>query len=197
MSVPATGPDLQILFARLIAGDEEAFTQLFYHYTRKLYPFVLQKVRVPDLAEEIVQDIFLRLWVYRGKLAGIESPENYLFRIAANRVQDHFREMGMKARLQKELHQGASTFGPHPEESIDLAEARNLLAMGVASMPAQRKRVFELKQEGLRYEEIAAILNISPNTVKNHLVEANRFLLEFLRERGLPVLLLILSWHRP
>jgi RNA polymerase sigma factor (sigma-70 family) len=81
-------------------------------------------------------------------------------------------------------------------ENMDLTEARRILMKGVGRLPAQRRKVYELKQEGLRYEEIADRLGISPNTVKNQLVEANRFLLEFLREHGLPVLLIILSWRR-
>jgi RNA polymerase sigma-70 factor (family 1) len=196
MPAPVTGPDLPSLFTRLSAGDEEAFTTLFYHYTRQLYPFLLQKLRSDELAEELLQDIFLRVWVYREKWAGLESPEGYLFRMAANRVQDYFRDRQTQARqLQKAQPDDSAHW--HPEPDMDLAEARRTLAEGVQRLPEQRRKVYELKQQGLHYEEIAGQLNISPNTVKNQLVQANRFLLEFLRERGLAVLLLILSWKRP
>jgi RNA polymerase sigma factor (sigma-70 family) len=192
------GQDFKPLFDRLSTGDEEAFTILFYHFTQQLYPFLVQKLRSDELAEELLQDIFLRCWVYRERFAGLESPEGYLFRIAANRVQDHFGERKRRQALQQANlpTQDAEAAGPHPAETMDLAEARRILIQGIGKLPAQRRKVYELKQEGLRYEEIADRLGISPHTVKNQLVEANRFLLEFLREHGLPVLLIILSWRR-
>jgi len=70
-----------------------------------------------------------------------------------------------------------------------------VLAEGVEMMPLRRRRVYALRQQGLSYEEIGGELGVSPNTVRNHLVEANRHLLEFLRKRGLGVLLLILTWR--
>jgi len=196
MPEPVTGPDLHTLFTRLSNGDEQAFTELFYHYTRRLYPFLVQKLRSDELAEELLQDIFLRLWVFRAKLAGLQSPEGYLFKMAANRVQDHFRDQ----HLRQQLFQNAPSADPagwQPEAAMDVSEARRVLAEGIRALPEQRRKVYELKQTGLRYEEIADQLDISPNTVKNQLVQANRFLLEFLRDRGLAVLLLILSWKKP
>jgi RNA polymerase sigma-70 factor (family 1) len=196
MSASFTGPDLRTLFTRLSSGDEQAFTELFHHYTRKLYPFLIQKLRSEALAEELLQDIFLRLWVYRQKLAGLESPEGYLFRMAANRVQDHFRDLHLRQSLLQNAQSG-DTADWHPEPAMDLDAARRILAEGVERLPEQRRKVYELKQAGLPYEEIATQLQISTNTVKNQIVHANRFLLEFLRDRGLAVLLLILSWKRP
>ena len=199
MPIPAAGPDLsslRSLFDRLAGGDEEAFTALFYHYTRQLYPFLVQKLRSDELAEELLQDIFLRLWVHRSRLAGIDSPEGYLFKMAANRVQDYFREEGLRRRLRQNAQPGDSADW-HPDKEMDLVEARRLLAEGVSLLPEQRRKVYELKQQGLHYDEIAGRLEISPNTVKNQLVQANRFLLEFLRDKGLGVLLLILAFKRP
>jgi RNA polymerase sigma-70 factor (ECF subfamily) len=185
------------LFNRVALGDETAFTAIFYQYTRRLYPFLLQKLRSELLAEELLQDIFLRLWVYRERLAGLESPQGYLFRMAANRVQDHFQEEYRKASLLKSMQPAGDIADIHPQETMDIIEARRLMAEGIQALPEQRRRVYELKQQGLRYEEIASQLNISPNTVRNQLVQANRFLLEFLRSKGLAVLLLILSWKKP
>lgn len=190
-----TGPEIIELFYRVAAGDEDAFTSLFYHYTPQIFPFVRQKVRDEAQAEEIVQDIFLRLWVYRDRLATLEAPQDYLFRIAANRVKDHFRDMALRVRMQQRLAtEGA--LEADPTEAMDLGEARRTLAEGVETLPVQRRRVFELRQQGLSYEEIGRELGVSPNTVRNHVVEANRYLLEFLRTRGLGVLLLILTWRR-
>lgn len=185
------------LFNRVAVGDEAAFTTIFYKYTRQLYPFLLQKLRSDVLAEELLQDIFLRLWVYREKLAGLESPQGYLFRMAANRVQDYFQEEYRKSRLIKSMLPAGDIADAHPQETMDITETRRVMAEGIQALPEQRRRIYELKQQGLRYEEIASQLNISPNTVKNQIVQANRFLLEFLRSKGLAVLLLILSWKRP
>lgn len=197
MSDSVSGPDQKALFLRLSKGDEEAFTTIFYHYTRQLYPFLLQKVRYGEVAEELLQDIFLRLWVYRERLAELDSPEGYLFKMAANRVQDHFRTQQQRFAHFPSHLLSVEPAGPDPGDAMDLSEARRILHEGIDQLPTQRRKVYELRQEGLRYDEIADQLKISPNTVKNQVVEANRFLMEFLRERGLPILLLILSWKRP
>src|SRR5258708_18124035 len=148
MPAVVTAANLHELFAGLGGGDEEAFTRLFYHYTPQLYPFVLQKLRSEDQAEEIVQDIFLKRWVYRENLAGLDSPQNFLFRMAANRVRDHFREELQKARLRQGLQPPTEL---QPETSMDIAEARRVLQQGIQALPEQRRKVYKLRHDGLRY----------------------------------------------
>jgi len=184
------------LFERVAHGDEEAFTTLFFHYTKKLFPFLLKKLRSDELAEELLQDIFLKLWIYRERLTGMESPESYLFRITANRVSDYFRGEHKKKQMQFSGALSDEDPADDPLEPMDIREARRILEEGVRALPEQRRKIYNLKQAGYHYREIADQLDISPNTVRNQLVNANRFLLEFLRGRGLGVLLLILSWQR-
>src|SRR5690348_11128361 len=79
------------LFQRIANGDEQAFAQIFFHYTSIIHPFVFNKVKSQAAAEEIVQEVFLKLWTKREALKNIESPASYLMRIATNKTLDHLR----------------------------------------------------------------------------------------------------------
>lgn len=187
----------KLLFDRVATGDEVAFNELFYQYARELHPFLLNKLRSAGEAEELLQDIFLKVWVYRERFSGLASPEGYLFRIASNRVKDHFREESKKILLHNHLQTTEEIVTGDPAEPMELREAKFALYEGVSRLSCQRRRIYELKQEGLRNKEIADLLKTSPHTVRNQLASANRFLLEFLRRRGLGVFLLILNWKFP
>ena len=81
------------LFAQLAAGDERAFETIYHHYNKRLAPFVEKMVRSPELAEEIVQDIFVQLWVNRHLLHNISHPTSYLFNIATNKTLDYIKKI--------------------------------------------------------------------------------------------------------
>ena len=76
------------LFERIATGDETAFSIIFFRYTARLAPFVTQLLQSDQWAEEIVQDVFLRLWQARQQLAMIEHPSAYLYQMASNRTLD-------------------------------------------------------------------------------------------------------------
>ena len=93
-------PDEKELFTAIAKGDEVAFTKIFYHYNKRLYPFVLSLLHSEVWAEEVVQDVFLKLWSSRQKLAEVESPQSYIFRMAANRTLDYMKRNGWEIKTQ-------------------------------------------------------------------------------------------------
>ena len=186
-------PEHKELFHQVSRGDENAFATLFHHYSRQLYPFVLKKVKSEIMAEEIVQEVFLKLWLNRQKMEGMENPEGYLYRMTANLVLDHFSLMAHEQSIRKYA-------GINPDQAIDTTteeglrfkEARNWLKMAIKQLPPQRKVIYELRQQGYSYEEIGSHLKLSVNTVKNQLISANRFIRDYLLSKGIsPVLVLI------
>ena len=182
------------MFALVAQGDEWAFRQVFDLYRAKLYFFVLHIVSQEAAAEELVQDIFLRLWTSRHTLENVANPDSYLFVMAKNRSLDHIQQLAKERRMKEELA-GRNGFGENTtEEELDLNESKRLIEAAINELPPQQARVFRLsKEQGLKRHEIAAQLNISENTVKNHLAEAIRFIKSYLQQHG-DIALLFFIW---
>lgn len=185
----------QALFAALPKGDEEVFTELFKRYDTRIHRFVLKMVKLESEAEELTQDIFVHLWDQRLKLDGVENGEGFLITMAAHRVYNYVRkslnEEKMRARLAQVMLEQAS-------ESADglalLHGSENLVKQAIDKLPEQQKKVFLASfYEGLNYGEIAQKLKISPNTVRNHLVAANRSIRLYINEQGAVSILLAIG----
>ena len=181
------------LFELIAKGNESAFSELFIRYDKRIYPFVLRMIKSASLAEEITQEIFIKIWNNRQKLTGIDHPEAYILTITSRHTLDHIKkkvnESKMLQRLSVVLKDSTDN---NTEEALLLRESAQLIHRAVNQLPPQQKAVYQLsRHEGMKYEEIAQQLNISPNTVRNHLVKALDFLREFIKEHNhLPVSLL-------
>lgn len=176
------------LFAELAKGNEMAFRQLFHYYTPRLLPFVFSIVKSEAVAEEIVQDVFLKLWTNRHAIAQKEAPSSWLFTIAANQSLTFLRRMSVEKRYIDTIKvQIEDAWLQNPTENqLFLREDEALLKKALDTLPPQQKLIYTLsRQEGLSHKEIADQLKISPNTVKNHLVTAIRTLREFIRKSGI------------
>jgi RNA polymerase sigma-70 factor (ECF subfamily) len=185
------------LFELIAKDNESAFSELFIRYDKRIYPFVLRMIKSASLAEEITQEIFIKIWNNRQKLTGIDHPEAYILTIASRHTLDHIKkrvnESKMLQRLSVVLNDSTDN---NTEEALLLRESAALIHRAVNQLPPQQKAVYELsRHEGMKYEEIAQQLNISPNTVRNHLVKALDFLRTFIKEHNhLPVSLLACIW---
>jgi len=180
------------LFSQLAQGDENAFTGIFHFYSRKLYPWLLKKTREAEVAEEIMQDTFLKVWVNRERLAGMDNPEGYIYKIAANLTLDHFRKLAMEHKILNRFQNGnANAVDVSPQGVIDFKETQKIIDQAVHQLPDQRKRIYTMRQEGMSYQEIAAALGISANTVKNQLIIAGKFIRGYLVENGISTLAII------
>lgn len=155
---------------------EQLFHNLFREYEQKLYVFVVRVLRSDDLARDIIQDVFLKLWTIRTQLAEMDNVNGYLYRMAENRVYDYLRMAATQEDTRKELWYRLQ--GVDEATAADQLESREYNAViqrAIEQLPAQRKLIYLLnKQEGMKYKDIAAELNISPHTVRNQLSEAFR-----------------------
>ena len=165
------------LFLRISKGDENAFAEIFFVYTARIHPFIKKMTRSEEVTEEIVQDVFVSLWKAREKMPEIENYTAYIFRIASNIT---FNYLKIKAREMVRLHELSLTekdFTNNTVETIDLNASREMINNLVNRLTPQKKLIYQLTREGdLSHDEIASQLNISKNTVKNHLVETLKFL---------------------
>src|ERR1700761_3115927 len=162
--------DEQDLMRRVAAGDEQAFRQLFHAYHQQLGAFVLGWTKSLPATEEIVQDAFLKVWINREALAGVEKFGSYLYVLARNHTFNSLRQMARERTRSKEWQdwqEGAGEAEGFPETAYQLVEA------AAARLPLQQQKVYQLKsRQGLKYDEIAAELGISPETARKHFAAA-------------------------
>ncbi|HEV2481030.1 MAG TPA: RNA polymerase sigma-70 factor [Puia sp.] len=180
------------LFERIATGDEAAFSILFFRYTARLAPFVTRLLQSDSWSEEIVQDVFMRLWQSRLQLGTIEHPQAYLYQMASNRTLDYIKRNAREVKLQYYAARWVTAAADHPDAEQDFREIDNLLKEAVGQLPAQRRKVYQLvREEGLSHAEIADRLGISKHTVRNHVAEALQEIRLYLREHGVMIVFLL------
>ena len=185
--------DEKELFLQVAEGDEKAFETLFNVFLPKLYPFIIKFTKSETAAQEIIQETFIRVWLSRDKLSEIENPGGWLFKVVSNECYSHLR----KSILNNKFYNPITT-EPEPvnttHESFALKELNRLISEAVDQLPAQRKKIYRLsRDEGKSIPEIASLLNISPNTVKNALVASLKFIREHLVKYGVIFFLMLLT----
>ena len=132
------------------------------------------------MAEDVIQDIFLKLWKNRAGLTEIDRFDSYLFRMAQNQCFSHFKRVAKETVILAQLQKEAGVSETDAENTLAAREIQQKIREVLAQLPPQQKLVYTLsREEGLKHDEIAERLNISPSTVKNHMIKA----LSFVREQ--------------
>ena len=174
MAVEPLHNEAEVL-GRIATRDQEAFRQVYTCYHKRIYNFSLRLLRSVQLAEEVVQETFLKIWLMGEELKTVNHLEAYFVTLSRNKSLDILRRLERERRSDRKL--SWSEAHNETEEAILLQDTRQLLERGILLLPAQQRLVYQLcKQEGLKYEEVALKLNISPLTVKTHMQQALRFL---------------------
>ncbi len=180
------------LFALMAKGDEAAFTKIFDYYQPRLYPFVLKMTRSEMVAEEIVQEFFIKVWTNREAATNIEHHRSYMFKMVVNRTISYMRSIARRARVAENAASESMLERNTTEEMVDLKNVEEIINEAVKLLPEQQKKVYILsRRQGLNAEEIAGLMNLSHKTVKNHLTEALRFIKGQLQDLPGSTLLLI------
>jgi len=150
---------------RLVEGDEDAFTSIYEQYSEKVYRLAFRFLKDKALSEEIVQETFINVWLSREKLDPEGNMWLYLY-VVAKRLSLNSLRQACKSN----------------EEEVLARDLENFTGKIIEKLPRQQQLVFKLSRiEGLSHKEIAEQLHISPNTVKNHMVEALKTLRSHLR----------------
>ena len=186
------------LFALIAEGDEHAFEMLFHQYVPKIEPVILKMVHSEAVSKDIIQDIFLNIWISREKLTSIESPPNWIFKIVYNRTYTWLRQQSIhgKAKIKITNDQQDSLQTNFTEENVLFAETARLVKQAIYQLPPQTKRIYSLSREsGLKNQEIATKLDISVQTVKNTLAKAAKNIKAYLTEKGIIIPLILLAYY--
>jgi len=158
-----------VLFEKIKKGDENAFERLFHSHYSHLCLFAEHFVRNHAEAEEIVQDIFVRLWENKSRITIATSVKNYLFRSVKNRCLNFLQHKKIETRYAEKLLAEAEQSTP---DDTDIIESGLLhkIEETINSMPQKRQEIFRLsREEGLKYREISEKLDISLKTVETHM----------------------------
>ena len=175
----ASERDLQ---ERIRAGDEGAFDSVFRAHYAQLVRMAQSVVREPALAEEIAQEVMLELWRRRESLQVEQTFRAYLIRSTRNRALNHIRHQRIVAREAASAAADPRT-SPSAEEEVLGVELERAVRDAINGLPENCREVFQLSREqGLKYVEIAATLEISVKTVEKRMGQA----LAELRERLAP-----------
>lgn len=195
------------LFGRIAAGDEAAFSDLYYSYLPRLEPFVHEITKSETATAELIQDTFLRIWLNRDKLPGIDNPRAWIYKVASHLCFNHLERKTVEHRVLADLAYTAVTSAaaaaspnaghatPDHLPELTLRELQGIVNEAIQKLPVQRRRIYELsRRQGLSIDQIALELDISPNTVKNTLVSALAFIRRQLEGSGYIIPALIFSW---
>jgi len=162
-----------MLFRRLAEGDENAYRQLFHHYNKLLQPFAVKLTRSTLAAEEVLQEVFLKIWAHRGKLAEVDDPKAYIIRIVSNESINYMQASAKHRCLTEEVPQTLADGAPSPEQSYAYRQTEERLQQAIEQLPMACRQIYRMSREQYkRIPEIATELNLSHNTVKNQLVKA-------------------------
>ncbi len=170
------------LVTELRAGNEPAFRELFNRYADKVFRYVMRFVPGEPVAEELMQDVFMKVWNYRDNLDASQSFNNFLFRTAKNHILNYLRDLQRDVALNKEYRLSLSSFHNAVEDTLIHEEYIELANKAIALLPDKRRSIFIMSRlEGMSYEQIAQALDISKDTVRLQMIKSIKSIREYLR----------------
>ncbi len=183
---PGAGRDDAVLVARVRGGDQAAFAVIFHRYVTHLCAFAYRYVESRDLAAELVQDVFFKIWRNRERWEIAESLKAYLYRATRNHALDFLKHEGVERRWaeavarERLVNDALTSVGsPANDRASDVAEE---LTRVLDRLPERRRQVFLLRwHHDLSYAEIAELMGTTPKTVENQMNRALRTIREHLR----------------
>jgi RNA polymerase sigma-70 factor (ECF subfamily) len=174
--------DDKILYQKLRSGDEMAFEVLFRRYYSSLCFFARQFLNDVELAEETVQEMFVKIWEKRDQLHIESSVKHYFFRSVRNQCLNHIQHQKIRQQYAQNVMENSQE-DINPEKYFMEVGLRKKIEDCIDALPAKRQEIFRLSREqGLKYKEIAETLNISVKTVEAQMGLALKFLRDELKE---------------
>ncbi len=159
---------------KISADDQHAFATVYRLFFMRLFNFTVRYMHNRATAEELVNDIMLKVWHRRSTILAIENLETYLFVAARNSSLNYLSQHSpFHITLEPESGEVEIINTNDPERLLEWREIYQLLILAVDELPDQCRTVFKLiKEDGLSYKQVAEILDVSPRTVETQLVRA-------------------------
>lgn len=181
---------------RLSTGSEEAFNLLFRQYEKRLYAFAISLLPHAEDAEEVVQEVFYKVWKNRASLDEDKCFKSFIFTVGKNYIYNLLSKRVSQSTYQHYLKSEAVSFATTTEDAFQLHELQTNIQRIMNTMPEKRKKVFVMSRfEGLKNHEIAEQLGISLSTVENHINKALKALKQKLTVHEVQILLILTSFY--
>jgi len=170
-------------FERSALKDELVFKTVYRQYFVKLYRFAFSLVHCKESAEEIVHDVLINLWKKRNDFTEIENLNTYLYVSVKNLSLNYLRDQAKHTHVDIEtIYNEANYISIDPESLFITKERADGLNTSINNLPVRCKMIFNLvKMDGLKYKEVASLLNISAKTVENQLAIAIKKIAEAIK----------------
>lgn len=189
-------PDESELLRQLIAGDAPSFRRIYEHYQGKIFLFALRLIKSKSEAEDIVQEVFVRIWENREKIKIEKNFNNYILTITKNLILDRMKKAAFDKTIQQKIYQSMQALKNIAAEQLIEKEMASLHHQAIARLSPQKKIVFMLsREEELSYEEIAEKLGVSKNTVRNQMTDSLKSIREYLSGHPDIAFILLAAFH--
>lgn len=180
---PFADAEDQEFLAGMIQGDREAFRRLYERYWRVVYSIAQDWLKSPEGAQDIVQDVFSKLWEKRARLGQVKDIRSYLFIMARNEIVSAVKSQPVRAYSIDSYMEALPGNDLQPDHALGLKQSEAVVHAAVEQLSPRQKLIFQLtRQEGLSHEEIADRLGLTKETVGNHATRALQNIRGFLRE---------------
>lgn len=183
------------MLLRIADGDEEAFSMLYRLYARKIFPYLFKLIGSEEAVEDVIQNTFLALWLYRLQLPEVDNLSGYIYRTAANQGFNWMSRNKRYREIEKKVASESDTPVDFTFQQVLFKETERLVNLVVSELPEKRREIFRLhRDKGLSYNEIAEQLGIAPSTVRNTISAALDNIRKRLIESG--ILVFIIFFYR-
>ncbi|MDF2192299.1 sigma-70 family RNA polymerase sigma factor [Paraflavitalea sp. CAU 1676] len=176
-------PDEGSLLLQLRAGDITAFDEIFNRYAGPLHTYISMRLNGSEEADDVLQEVFIRLWNKRTAIIIHSSFRNYLYTIVQHCISDHIRASKRRKYILREEMPDQQEITPLPDEQYQYKQVYYIWRGAMDTLPGQMRRIYAMKIEEQRsVKEIAAELRLSEQTVKNQLHTAGQRIVKLLRQ---------------
>ena len=188
---------LNALLLEIVEGNEEALAGLIRLYWKNVYAHALSWVKSAEEAEELTQDIFLKVWTARDQISRVENFEAWLFIITRNALASAVRKKLSQPTFIQDQEREENSL--RPDYLLETRQHYQVLLTGIGLLPEKRQQVFRMSRlEGRTHEEIAQALGMHKDTVAQYIVKAVTFLKSYLHEHlgdSLLVIVLLAGYY--
>ena len=169
----------------LIEGDEEAFVMLYNKYHKKLYWVARKMTQSEEVAQDVTQDVFLKIWENRTSIDPHQNFAAYINSICKNVVYDFFKKATLEESVINQMQEFAEMTTPEKDNEDFYESYKELLHKAIENLPPKRRQIYEsCKLQGKSYDNVGNEYNISRSTILDHIVKANKFIKEYLLKNG-------------
>jgi RNA polymerase sigma-70 factor (ECF subfamily) len=182
------------LLLRIATGDQEAYQEVFERYWNKVYAIGLRLSKSPELAKDLAQETFIKIWNNREKLPEVDNFSAFLSTVSRHLAIDHLRKKVFTTNNEDYLVAYFSDDAISPHEKAEYKELEKILNDAINNLPTQLQQVFRLSRfEGLSHAEIALRMNITRITSKSYMVRALYAIRKYLSQYNGEQLLVLLA----